>query len=189
MGSPELSVIGLTCCLVGVFFLASSIIFRKLRTVIQEFFGVRSRSLNAIKDYTLNNLQVALGFLFLTLGFLLEISSRLETLVSHTTTTLVCLAIFALAFLTYLVGAYYSRRSFKKYLRQFFQDYPEAFNKEMVLTKEIGEFLGIPHTQESTVEDYLQRVKRALRMPEDDDETDTNGERARRLRALHGRNP
>lgn len=164
MGADELAVIGLTCNLVGVFFLANSMIFRKLWKVIQEFFGVRSKSLNSIKHYTLNNFQVALGFMFLTVGFLLEIYARLDALKAEwaTTTTLVCLAIVFLAAGIYLIGALYSRKQFKRYLRKFFQEHPEAFNKEMVLTKEIGEFLGIPHDQETTAEDYMNRVKRAL---------------------------
>jgi hypothetical protein len=164
MGANELSVIGLTCNLVGVFFLANSMIFRKLWKVIQEFFGVRSRTLSTIKHYTLNNFQVALGFMFLTVGFLLEIYARLEALQDEwaTTTTLVCLLIVALAAGIYLIGAVYSRKQFKRHLRKFFHDHPEAFNKEMVLTKEIGEFLGIPHDQDTTAEDYLQKVKRAL---------------------------
>ncbi len=162
MAAPELAVIGLTCNLVGVFFLANSIIFRKLRKVIQEFFGVRSRSINAIKDYTLNNIQVALGFLFLTVGFLLEICSHLKVSELGGTTVLVCGAIVILAFVVYVAGWLYSRRQFKRYLRQFFREHPESLNKEMVLTKEVGEFLGIPHDQETTAEDYLARVKRAL---------------------------
>ena len=164
MGAHELAVIGLTCNLVGVFFLANSMIFRKLWKVIQEFFGVRSRSLRAVKHYTLNNFQVALGFMFLTVGFLLEIYGRLDSLKSEwaTMTTLVCLAIVVLAGGIYLIGAVYSRKQFKRYLRQFFREHPEAFNKEMVLTKEIGEFLGIPHDQETTAEDYTAKVKRAL---------------------------
>ncbi len=162
MAAPELAVIGLTCNLVGVFFLANSIIFRKLRKVIQEFFGVRSRSINAIKDYTLNNIQVALGFLFLTVGFLLEIYSRLKVSELGGTTVLVCGAIVILAFVVYVAGWLYSRGQFKRYLRQFFREHPESLNKEMVLTKEIGEFLGIPHDQETTAEDYTAKVKRAL---------------------------
>lgn len=165
--------IGLTCNLVGVFFLANSIIFRKLRNVIAVFFGVRMRSLNTIKDYTLNNIQVALGFIFLTLGFLLqgiamlpEVSDDVETGM-QTSMWVICGCILLAAFLIFLVGASYSRHTFKKYLRRFFQEYPEAFNNDIAVTKEIGEFLGIRHTQDMSVEDYLQQVRSALRMPDE----------------------
>ena len=166
MPTDELTVIGLTCCLVGVFFLANTILFRKLRKVIEELFGVRSRSLNSIKDHTLNNIQVALGFVFLAAGFLFQIYARLGVS-GQLGTLLICLSIGIVAFVAYLIGAVYSRRRFKRYLRQFFQEHPQTFDKEMVLTKEVGEFLGIPHDQETTAEDYVTKVKRALDVEEE----------------------
>ncbi|MHC4853635.1 MAG: hypothetical protein ACYTF5_16640 [Planctomycetota bacterium] len=188
MGAHELAVIGLTCNLVGVFFLANSMIFRKLWKVIEEFFQVRSRTLKSIKHYTLNNFQVALGFMFLTVGFLLEIYARLDSLQEQwaLTTTLACLAIVVMAAGIYLVGAVYSRRQFKRYLRQFFREHPEAFNKEMVLTKEIGEFLGIPHDQETTAEDYLAKVKRGLGVLDEDRRSSSSvpGQRRRSSRSV-----
>ena len=61
MESTELAVIGLTCNLVGVFFLANSIIFRRPRKVMEEFFGVGAGSMVALRDYSLNKMQVAIG--------------------------------------------------------------------------------------------------------------------------------
>lgn len=164
MEPPELSVIGLTCCLVGVFFLANSIIFRKLKNVIAVFFNVKMRSLNTIKDYPLNNLQVALGFIFLAVGFLLQIYAHLPAVPAPAAMWMVCVSIVIGAFVFYVIAKAYSRHTFKKYLRRFFQTHPEAFAKDMQMTKDIGEFLGIRHTEEMTVEDYQQRVREALRM-------------------------
>lgn len=199
MQPAELTVIGLTCCLVGVFFLANSIIFRKLKNVIATFFGVKMRSLNTIKDYTLNNLQVSFGFVFLAVGFLLQMYAHLQGVSpdNQGMMWLVCGAIVVFAVFVYLVGKSYSRHTFKKYVRRFFQSYPEAFNKDINVTKEIGEFLGIVHTAEMTVEEYLQKVREALRMGADDDEdadsshggglAPEGGRRRRDLGALQGR--
>ena len=162
--NEELTIIGLTCCLVGVFFLANSIIFRKLKNVIAVFFNVRMRSLNTIKDYPLNNLQVAMGFIFLAAGFLLQVYAQLHVLGASSYLWLICAGIVVVAATVYFVAKSYSRHTFKKYLRSFFQDHPEAFAKDMQMTKEIGEFLGIRHTQEMTVEDYQSKVAEALRM-------------------------
>lgn len=189
----QLTVIGLTCCLVGVFFLANSIIFRKLKNVIAVFFNARLRSLNTIKDYPLNNLQVAMGFIFLAVGFLLQVYAQLLAIDLTTTMWVICGSIVVGAVAVYLVAKSYSRHTFKKYLRRFFQTHPEAFARDMQMTKEIGEFLGIRHTQEMTVEDYQRRVAQALRM--DLDETPhtggglapEGGRRRRDLGALQGR--
>ena len=197
MQPAELAVVGLTCCLVGVFFLANSIIFRKLKNVIATFFGVKMRSLTTIKDYTLNNLQVAFGFVFLAVGFMVQMYAHLGeiNLTGQSTLWIVCGSIVVFAVFVYLVGKSYSRHTFKKYVRRFFQAHPEAFHKDINVTKEIGEFLGIVHTEEMTVEDYLQKVREALRMdPHDDDETPhggglapEGGRRRRDLGALQGR--
>ena len=165
MGSPELAIIGLTCNLVGVFFLANSIIFRRRRKVVEEFFGVGVGSLEPIRDYALNKMQVVIGFLFLTLGFLLQALAILDLLQNQLRFLAICLGIFAFAGCAYLIGAVYSRRSFKRYLREFFQNQAWSFADNMALTKEIGACLGVPHTPDTTVEDYIRKVKAALQIP------------------------
>jgi len=162
MGPSELAVIGLTCNLVGVFFLANSIIFRRPRKVIEEFFDVDKRSLATVRDYALNKIQVILGFLFLNAGFVLQAFSHRASLVEHWKVVLVGVSIVVVAFLFYLGGAVYSRRSFRRYLREFFRHHPWDFQGNMALTKEIGALLGIPHTNDTTVEDYAHRVRTAL---------------------------
>ncbi len=177
MDAAEQTVIGMTCCLVGVFFLVNSIIFRKLKNVIATFFGVKMRSLGTIKDYTLNNLQVAFGFVFLAVGFLFQMFAHLQGVNPGRVTMVwvVCASIVVIAVVLFLAGKIYSRHTFKKYVRRFFQAHPEAFNRDINITKEIGEFLGIVHTLDTTVEDYLQKVRDALRMPEDDDDHSQGG--------------
>ncbi|MGA1522818.1 MAG: hypothetical protein ACO4CZ_02500 [Planctomycetota bacterium] len=194
MDSAELAVIGLTCNLVGVFFLANSIIFRRTRRVIEEFFGVGAGSLASVRDYSLNKIQVVIGFLFLNTGFLLQGFSVLDALRERVTTVLVCLGIVAFAGVVYLVGATYSRRTFRKYLRDFFQRNPWDFQQNMGLTQEIGLYLGIRHTPDMTVEDYVRAVRRALELPADAERPSrvtSLGDRGRRLRdasqALPGR--
>ena len=162
MAASELAVIGLTCNLVGVFFLANSIIFRRPRKVIEEFFGVGVGALATIRDYALNKIQVIIGFLFLNAGFLLQAFAHLDLLADRWTTVMISLAIVFSAVAVYLIGAVYSRRSFKRYLREFFQSHAWSFTDNMAVTKEIGVFLGIRHTQDMTVEDYVRKVRQAL---------------------------
>ena len=196
MESSELAVIGLTCNLVGVFFLANSIIFRRTRKVIEEFFGVGAGSLAAVRDYSLNKIQVVIGFLFLNTGFLLQGFAVLDSIRDRWTTVLVCLVIVAFAGLVYFVGATYSRRTFRRYLKDFFQHHPWDFQKNMQLTQDIGLWLGIRQTPDMTVEDYVRAVRRALDLPPEPERGSSGvgvgrGDRGRRLRddvqALPGR--
>ena len=182
MGSSELAVVGLTCNLVGVFFLANSIIFRRPRRVLEEFFGVGRGSLAAVRDYELNKMQVVIGFLFLNCGFLLLALSYLDTLDRRWLTMLVSLCIVAFAGFVYAIGAIATRRSFQRYLREFFQRQPWSFHENMTLTKEIGQILGIHHTKDMTVEDYVRKVKQALGVPPPSEAT--GSERTRRIRDI-----
>lgn len=194
MDSAELAVIGLTCNLVGVFFLANSIIFRRSRRVIEEFFGVGAGSIASIRDYSLNKIQVVIGFLFLNTGFLLQGFSVLDQLRERIGTVLICLGIVAVAGLVYLIGSTYSRRNFRRHLREFFARNPWDFRKDMALTREIGAFFGVRHGQDTTVEDYVREVRAALGLPPESERSlkgPTLGDRGRRLRddigALPGR--
>lgn len=189
MDSSELAVIGLTCNLVGVFFLANSIIFRRPRKVMEEFFGVGAGSMTALRDYTLNKIQVVIGFLFLNTGFLLQGFANLESISDRLGTVVICLAIVLCAGLVYLVGWVYSRRSFKRLLRDFFHRHQWSFQENMALTREIGKHLGVIESPDMPVKDYIQKVRAALGLPPEDDRPMTpphfgQGDRGRKLRDI-----
>ena len=162
MESSELAVIGLTCNLVGVFFLANSITFRRSRRELEDFFGKGTGTLAKVRDYALNRMQVVIGFLFLNVGFLLQIVPRWGGVTNQVSTLTICLSIIAASVLVYAIGFYYSRRSFKRLLREFFKKHEWSFTENMALTKEIGLFLGVEHTSDMTVEDYLHKVLTVL---------------------------
>ena len=171
MESSELAVIGLTCNLVGVFFLANSIIFRRTRRVIEEFFGVGAGSLAAVRDYSLNKIQVVIGFLFLNTGFLLQGFSVLDALRDRLMTVIVCVSIVGIAGLVYFIGLTVSRRNFRRYLKDFFRNNPWDFEQNMALTQEIGVYLGIRKTPDMSVSEYVREVRRALELSPEPERT------------------
>lgn len=184
MEAPELLVIGLTCNLVGVFFLANSIIFRRPRRVMEEFFGVGAGSLETVRDYALNKIQVVIGFLFLNAGFLLQAFATLDAVKEGAWTAVVCASIVLFAGLVYLAGSIYSRVSFRRYLQEFFQKHSWSFTDNMALTKEIGQFLGIHLAGEMTVEEFVHRVRKALGVPAQEASGGVGSDRGRRARDL-----
>jgi hypothetical protein len=109
----------------------------------------------------------------------------------------ICLVIVAFAGLVYFIGATYSRRTFRRYLKEFFRTHPWDFQKNMALTQDIGLWLGIRQTPDMTVEDYVRAVRRALDLPPEPEKggggggTVRGGDQGRRLRddvqALPGR--
>lgn len=167
MEPSELAIIGLTSNLVGVFLLANSIVFRRQRKVVEEFFGVGAGSLNVIRDYSLNKVQVVIGFLFLNTGFLLQGFALLDQIRAHWLTAVICLGMVGLAGVAYFIGLTYSRRSFRRHLCEFFQKNSWDFHENMALTKDIGQTLGVPHKQDESVEEYVRKVVAKLGLAED----------------------
>ncbi|MFO1078832.1 MAG: hypothetical protein U1E73_14010 [Planctomycetota bacterium] len=182
MDNPELAVIGLTCNVVGVFFLANSIRFREPGKAVADALGMGGRSVMRVRDTALNNMQVMLGFLFLTTGYLLQVVAQWDMELS---TLVFCAAIIAFAFAVYVIGAYSSRRAFRKLLREFFQTTEWSFTEDMELTKEIGEIMGVPHGKDMTVEAYVHKVRQALGVTQPQKPASA-ADRARRI-ALPGR--
>ncbi len=98
----------------------------------------------------------------------------------------ICGSIVVFAVAVYAIGAYSSRRAFRKLLREFFQQQSSwSFTENMALTKEIGEILGVPHSPDMTVEAYVHKVRQALGCSSQATKPATP-ERARRI-ALPGR--
>jgi hypothetical protein len=135
-----------------------------------------------VRDTALNNMQVIIGFLFLTTGFLLQVVAHWDMGVS---TLAFCAGIILFAGAVYAIGAYSSRRAFRKLLREFFQNEEWSFTEDMQLTKEIGEVMGVPHAKDMTVETYVRRVREALGV-QPQSRPSTPADRARRI-ALPGR--
>jgi hypothetical protein len=184
MATPSLAVVGLTCNVVGVFFLANSIRFREPRKALEDTMGVGVQSLDKVRDTALNTMQVIIGFLFLTTGFLLQVVALWD---NEFLTLVMCVGIVVFAAAVYGIGAYSSRRAFMKLLREFFQAHQAwSFTENMALTKEIGEIMGVPHSRDMTVEEYVHRVRQSLGVTTPPPKVATPAERARRI-ALPGR--
>ncbi|GAB4138120.1 MAG: hypothetical protein Fur0037_03610 [Planctomycetota bacterium] len=194
MESPELEVVGLTCNVVGVFFLANSIRFREPRKAVEEALGIGAKTLERVRDTALNNMQVMIGFLFLTAGFLLRIMAAWESVTEQFTTLVCCAGIVFFAVAVYLIGAYSSRRAFKRLLREIFRT-PNpnwSFTGNMAVTKEIGEIMGVPQDADATVETYVQKVRQKLGVQPTLKEKAAGQERSRRIRdisAIPGKQP
>ncbi|MFQ5506288.1 MAG: hypothetical protein ACE5F1_16085 [Planctomycetota bacterium] len=184
MEAPEYLVIGLTCNLVGIFLLANSIVFRSPRRLLEEFFGVGIGSIRPIRDYVLNKIQVIIGFLFLTAGFVLQALSGWSWIVQKGPVLAICGAIVTVAALVYFVGQLYSRRSFRRYLCDFFQQHSFNFIQNMEMTKQIGKAFGILPAPEDSVEVYVAKVKRALGLRPTKPPSEDVSKRSRRIREM-----
>src|SRR5262245_43470972 len=72
------TVIGYSLNVVGLFFLASAISFKKPKRVVEEILGIeRHRSLAHVRDQLVNQIQTYVGFVFLVTGHVLLMGDAL----------------------------------------------------------------------------------------------------------------
>ncbi|MDG2149155.1 MAG: hypothetical protein P8N09_06500 [Planctomycetota bacterium] len=171
----SLSSVGLAFDIVGVIFLANSMGVRNPRRFIQEHFGiVRQQPLRAVHQQVRVKAQIFTGFLFLMVGFSLQIGAQLFPL----STPPVRAEGFPLQAIALLLGGIivttillrmaqntWSLTVFRRLLTEFFQEHSDwNFEKHPEETREIGEILGISSKGDDSIADYAERVRAALKL-------------------------
>lgn len=179
------SVIGYALNIVGLFFLASAITFKKPRRQVEELLGIeRTRSLYAIREQIVNQTQTYIGFGILLVGFVLLMMEALErravqpppgpvTSVGWIFAVLLG-AVAATTLVLKIVQRGFVKSKFRRLVREVVRDSRFNLEKNPSLAVQIGELLHIPKQPDQSVPDYVAKVRTALGI-----EPDEPGERSR----------
>lgn len=159
--------VGLVLAVAGSFLLANSILFRRPREQIEEYFGKRSRRLHSTREYIFHRAQVQLGFLLLLSGFGLQILGRYRPRPSGTPEfPVVWVGLCAgIAVVLELAALWYSHQRFRRTLREFLLQNPVEFETDARSAREVGELFGIESAPEDTVQSYSARIRARLGLP------------------------
>ncbi len=161
--------LGLVLVLIGCFLLANSILFRHPRELVAEHFGAPRGKLVSIRGYVFHRLQIHLGFLFLLIGFALELYGHYagggEDVPARpfplSWVGAVVLAVIALE----LGGWWLSHALFLRQVREYFRAHPPELENDLALARELGDLLGIASTGDDSVQSYLLKIRRRLDLP------------------------
>jgi hypothetical protein len=172
------TVIGYALNVVGLFFLASAITFKKPRRQIEELLGVeRSHSLHGVRDQLVNKIQTIIGFVILVVGFVLLMGDALRSgapppevapVDSAAEPSIFWLVAILLGITLATTGALkivelgYVRTKFRRLLREVVLDSKFNLDKNLNLAVQIGELLSIPKDPDHSIGDYIARVKAEL---------------------------
>ncbi len=162
--------LGLVLVLLGGFLLANSILFRHPRSLVAEHFGGPRGRLVSIRGYIFHRLQIHLGFLFLLVGFALEIYGHYGVgeaapgprVFPKAWVGAIVAAVVALE----LGGWWLSHALFLRYVRAHFRAHPPALEGDLALARELGELFGIDSEGNDSVQSYLLRIRRRIGLPE-----------------------
>ena len=168
-------VIGYALNVVGLFFLASAISFKKPRRQIEEVLGVeRPRSLFAVRDQLVNQVQTYIGFVMLVVGFVLLMSEALNVGRTATASTesaepkLVWIVLILVAAtltttgVLKLVQLVYVRSKFRRLVREVVRTSKVNLEKNPNMALQIGELLRIPKDPDKSVTEYIEQIRKTL---------------------------
>ena len=169
------TVIGYALNVVGLFFLASAITFKRPKRQIEEILGVeRPRSLLAVREQIVRHIQTYIGFIILVVGFVLLMGEALHqdaTAVAPGVeqgpgltwiVVILLVSTLATAGVLKLIQYGYVQSKFRRLLRQVVRDSKFNLEKNPQLAVQIGELLNLPKQPDQAVGDYVAQVKLKL---------------------------
>lgn len=165
IGEPDWALLGLVLAIVGCFLLANGILFRNPRAMVAERLGRAPQQLRGIREFVFHRVQMALGFLFLVVGFAAQILGRSRPAPEPGTDGAAVMwvgLVIVLAVVLEVIGWWWSLHSLRGYVRAYLRENPPDFDTEIGLAREIGELFGVESRADETVQSYAARLRGSL---------------------------
>ena len=160
--STDWGAIGLVLLVAGTFLVGHAVLSRHPRDLVAERFGVRTGRLTAIREHIFQRLQIGVGFLYLLLGFGLELLARLRPPQGRAAFPVLGVAAVALATVALLaLGWVWTSAAFRRYVRERLAASPGDLEADPALVREVGELFGVEAESGDSVASYAERVRRA----------------------------
>lgn len=165
--------------MVGLFFICCSILQQKPKHLLEESFGVYRGGLRHLRGAVFRKNQLALGFICALAALILSQFSHiigrkdgqglLNNAAAPTLVATWLLLLVALCGILNYLCRLFSKRYFKRVIREVAAEHKWPFETNMNLTTEIGDLLGVARRPEDTVEAYVLRLKEHLALPYEDE--------------------
>ena len=166
-GSPDWSILGLVCAIVGAFLIANATLLEHPRRLVAHYFGRQTGRLRSVREYVYNRVQTTLGFAFLLAGFGLQLVGVYQSKAPADQPLSMAWVglIVIIAVGTLFSGWWWSLWAFRRYVRQYFSENPRDLEGEPGTAREIGELFGIESFEDDTVESYVARLRQKADLP------------------------
>lgn len=173
-------IIGLTFHILGAFFILNSLYFKRPKRLLQEYYGIeKRRPLRSIRDNVLSMVQLVIGFTFLIFGsvlqiayhFSLNIDDRSAFYLDPSVLTVAAVLIGFMLLVTLVLKVFqilWTKWVFKRLLIDFYRKHRWALEKFPATAKEAGEILGVPHSKDDSVAEYMSRLMTYLEIEPSD---------------------
>jgi hypothetical protein len=166
-----LSVLGLCLQILGAFFLAKSLIWKAPRHLMRELIGVPVERYKTFRHYIAGRIEAIIGFMFLAAGAGLQMAAEVERSGPADKQGLLFWVLASVVGIAGIAAGLYFvvRRMAKRIFLDLFVEQVRRrnwpFQEDPELLRELGEMLGIPRTENDTVDTYQARVRERLGLP------------------------
>ncbi len=179
MQASPIKVIALCSCMLGVFFLFKSVSIKTPKYVLHELLSFKVNKSRFFRRYIGQQLDALIGFLFLTVGFVLQIYLEIQGLheqggdrgpasrgfeswwiVIGVTVAVLLMIVFVLARIT----RYFGGKIFVEHVRFMVVTHGYPLESDGALVLELGSIMRIERDEEDTLESYSKKVRAKMKV-------------------------
>ncbi|MGH7163875.1 MAG: hypothetical protein ACREID_10375, partial [Planctomycetota bacterium] len=180
MDPDPIRVISLCCNILGAFFLAKSITVKSPKYLLHELLRFKVNKSRVFRNHISQKLEGVIGFLFLFVGFALQIYLEVDALSDRETGKAptgftnwwlviggTVVAMFAIAWLLSRITRFFAGRIFSELVRFMVETHGYPMESDEGLVLELGKILRVRREEEDTVESYCKRVRAKMKVEGD----------------------
>jgi hypothetical protein len=162
--------------LLGAFFLSKAIVVKGQKWTMKELLGLRIDKLKVFRNHIIQRLEASFGFFFILCGVGIHLyvlirqygdanpAAAYGQVLEYLGVTVLAMVGFAVGL--HFVCNYVARRVFLDLLAYLVVRYRYRVADDDRLLKQLGEVMGVPRSDDDTVESYAERIEEGLRLDE-----------------------
>ncbi|MHC4547331.1 MAG: hypothetical protein ACYTEZ_01025 [Planctomycetota bacterium] len=178
MEPNPIRVIALCSLILGSFFLAKSVSIKTPKYALHELLAFKVNKSRFFRKYVSQKLESIIGFVFLFVGFTLQIYLEVEALgekerasPAHGGFTnwwavigVTVVTMFAIAIVLNRITRFFSGKIFVEHMRFMVEHHGYPLESDEALLLELGRVMRIPRHEEDTVESYCEKVRAKMKV-------------------------
>ena len=177
MQPDPIRVIAFSSLILGSFFVTKSISGKTPKYVLHELLDFKVNKSRFFRKYISQRLEAVIGFMFLFLGFVLQLYLEVQALGEEgrragkgfanwwLVITFTVAAMLAIAFVLSRVTRFFSNKVFVEHVRFMVTTHGFPLESDEGLVLELGRVMRVRHEDDDTVESYATKVRAKMGLP------------------------
>jgi len=178
MQPDPIRVIAFCSLILGSFFLAKSVSIKTPKYVLHELLAFKVNKSRFFRKYIAQRLEAVIGFVFLFLGFALQLYLEVDALGEQERRAgtsgfdnwwlvigITVAAMIAIAMLLSRITRYFSNKVFVEHVRFMVVTHGYPLESDEGLVLELGRVMRIKRGEEDTIESYSTKVRTKMGLP------------------------